>query len=152
MVATYSAKINPFTSKLQLVTDLASATVSNITIAGTPDDSNVTFTATSQPTYLVINGATYSSTGGAITWSYVAGTITLSSPVGAGGSIFGLGAGGSSGTGGHTIEDEGTPLTARTNLNFVGAGVAVTDDSGNDATVVTIGGGTMDIIQLQVFS
>lgn len=127
--------------------------VSNITITGTIDDSNVTFTSASQPTYLVINGATYSSTGGAITWSYLAGTITLSSPVGTGGSIFGLGAGGSSGTGGHTIEDEGTPLTARTNLNFVGAGVVVTDDSGNDATVVTInGGGAMDIIQLQVFS
>lgn len=127
--------------------------VSNITITGTINDSNVTFTSASQPTYLVINGATYSSTGGAITWTYVAGTITLSSPVGIGGSIFGLGAGGSSGTGGHTIEDEGTPLTARTNLNFVGAGVAVTDDSGNDATVVTInGGGAMDIIQLQVFS
>ena len=45
--------------------------------------------------------------------------------------------------GGHTIEDEGTPLTQRTKLNFVGAGVTVTDDSGDDATVVTItsGGG-----------
>ncbi len=40
--------------------------------------------------------------------------------------------------GGHTIEDEGTPLTQRTNLNFVGAGVTVTDDAGNDRTVVTI--------------
>lgn len=42
---------------------------------------------------------------------------------------------------GHTIEDEGTPLTTRTKLNFVGAGVTVTDDSGDDATVVTISGG-----------
>jgi hypothetical protein len=40
----------------------------------------------------------------------------------------------------HTIEDEGTPLTSRTKLNFVGTGVAVTDDSGNDRTVVTISG------------
>ena len=47
---------------------------------------------------------------------------------------------------GHTIQDEGTPLTARTNLNFVGAGVAVTDDAGNDATVVTISsGGSGDV-------
>lgn len=49
-----------------------------------------------------------------------------------------------SGTGGHTIQDEGTPLTARTNLNFVGATVTVTDDAVNDATKVTItavGGG-----------
>ena len=43
------------------------------------------------------------------------------------------------GSGGHTIEDEGTPLTARTKLNFVGLGVTVTDDSGDDASVVTIG-------------
>jgi hypothetical protein len=49
------------------------------------------------------------------------------------------GAGGTGG--GHTIQDEGTPLTQRTNLNFVGAGVTVTDDAGNDATVVTINGG-----------
>lgn len=42
------------------------------------------------------------------------------------------------GGGGHTIQDEGTPLTQRTNLNFVGAGVTVTDDAGNNATVVTI--------------
>jgi len=47
--------------------------------------------------------------------------------------------------GGHTIEDEGTLLTQRTNLNFVGAGVTVTDDAGNDATVVTIPGGGMTV-------
>lgn len=45
------------------------------------------------------------------------------------------------GSGGHTIQDEGTPLTSRSNLNFVGSGVTVTDDSGNDATVVTISSG-----------
>ena len=39
---------------------------------------------------------------------------------------------------GHTIQDEGTPLTARTNLNFVGGGVNATDDVGNDRTDVTI--------------
>lgn len=54
----------------------------------------------------------------------------------------------SSGGGGHTIQDEGTPLTQRTNLNFVGAGVAVTDDSGNDATVVTINGGGGDVTKV----
>lgn len=46
------------------------------------------------------------------------------------------------GTQGHVIEDEGTPLTARAKLNFVGAGVAVTDDEPDDATVVTINGGS----------
>lgn len=64
--------------------------LSPITISGTINDSNVTFTATSQPTFLIINGSMYQQSGGAITWSYSGGTITLSSPVGTGGSIFGL--------------------------------------------------------------
>lgn len=42
------------------------------------------------------------------------------------------------GSSGHTIQDEGTPLTARTNLNFVGSTVIVTDSSGTDASIVTI--------------
>ncbi len=42
------------------------------------------------------------------------------------------------GSSGHTIEDEGTPLTARSNLNIVGVGVDATDDVGNDATIITI--------------
>lgn len=41
-----------------------------------------------------------------------------------------------SGSSGHTIEDEGSVLTARTSLNFVGAGVTATDAGGK--TVVTI--------------
>lgn len=41
--------------------------------------------------------------------------------------------------GGHTIQDEGTPLAQRANLNFVGAGVTVTDGgAGPDSTIVTI--------------
>jgi len=52
--------------------------------------------------------------------------------------------------GGHTIQDEGTPLTSRANLNFVGTGVTVTDDSGTNSTVVTItsggGSGTVDSV------
>jgi hypothetical protein len=49
--------------------------------------------------------------------------------------------------GGHTIQDEGSNLTQRTKLNFVGAGVTVTDDAGNDATLVTItSGGTGDVV------
>lgn len=47
-----------------------------------------------------------------------------------------LGSGG--GGGGHTIEDEGTPLTARTSLNFTGSGVTAADSGGK--TVVTISG------------
>jgi len=40
--------------------------------------------------------------------------------------------------GGHAIQDDGTPVTVRSNLNFTGAGVTLSDDAGNDATVVTI--------------
>ena len=50
--------------------------------------------------------------------------------------------GGASGSGGHTIEDEGVALTQRTNLNFVGSNVTVTDDFLNDTTLVTISGGS----------
>lgn len=39
---------------------------------------------------------------------------------------------------GHVIEDEGIPLPQRAALNFIGQGVTVTDDVGNDATDVTI--------------
>ena len=46
-----------------------------------------------------------------------------------------------SGIDGHTIQDEGTPLTQRTNLNFIGDSVTVTDNSGTDSTDVTITGG-----------
>lgn len=41
------------------------------------------------------------------------------------------------GSGGHVVEDEGTPLTQRANLNFVGVNVSVADSGGK--TVVTIG-------------
>lgn len=50
----------------------------------------------------------------------------------------------SSASGGHVIEDEGTPLAQRAKLNFVGAGVTVSDDSGDDASVVTINSGLSD--------
>lgn len=40
--------------------------------------------------------------------------------------------------GGHVIQEEGSDLNQRTNLNFEGNDVTVTDDSENDATVVTI--------------
>lgn len=64
--------------------------LSIITVSGTINDSNMTFTAAVLPTLLNINGAFYKQTGGAITWTYAVGTITLSSPIGTGGSIFGV--------------------------------------------------------------
>lgn len=47
-----------------------------------------------------------------------------------------------SGGAGHVIADEGNSLAARITLNFVGAGVTVTDDSVNNRTVVNIPGGS----------
>jgi len=44
------------------------------------------------------------------------------------------------GSGGHVIEEEGTPLTQRANLNFVGAGVTAADAGGK--TVVTANAAT----------
>lgn len=52
-------------------------------------------------------------------------SITIASTGGGGGSQ-------------HTIQEEGTPLTARSNLNFVGGSVTATDDAINDATIITI--------------
>ena len=42
--------------------------------------------------------------------------------------------------GGHAIQDEGTPLTQQSNMNFVGAGVDATT-GGEDTTIITIPGG-----------
>lgn len=42
---------------------------------------------------------------------------------------------------GHVIEDEGTPLAQRKNLNFIGTSVTVTDNVGTDSSDVTISGG-----------
>ena len=45
---------------------------------------------------------------------------------------------GGGGINGHVIQDEGTSLPQKPNLNFVGNGVVVTNDNPNNATVVTI--------------
>lgn len=66
------------------------SSITIITVTGTINDSNTSFSASTQPTLLNINGAFYNTSGGAITWSYLAGVITTSSPVGTGGSIYGI--------------------------------------------------------------
>ena len=48
------------------------------------------------------------------------------------------------GGGGHVIEDEGTPLTQRADLNFTGDGVSVADAGAK--TVVTIGSGAFETL------
>lgn len=44
----------------------------------------------------------------------------------------------SGGGGGHVIQNEGSGLTQRTYMNFVGDGVDATDDVGNDTTLISI--------------
>lgn len=60
---------------------------------------------------------------------------------------WGVLAPGSAGAG-HIIKDEGTSLTNRGTLNFVGAGVTATDDAANAQTVVTIPGGGSSSVPL----
>lgn len=54
---------------------------------------------------------------------------------------------GGGGGGAHVIAEEGAGLPPRTTLNFVGASVTVTDDSGDDETTVTIDGGAGHAIE-----
>jgi len=42
------------------------------------------------------------------------------------------------GGGGHVIQEEGSPLTQRANLNFIGAGMTATDNAGSDSTDLTL--------------
>jgi hypothetical protein len=48
---------------------------------------------------------------------------------------------GGGGAGGHVIQDDGTPQTARANLNFFGAGVLVSDNAADDSTDIEIPAG-----------
>lgn len=65
----------------------ASASFAIITMTGTVDDSNTSFTASSTPTVVVINGSSYRD-GHGVTISDT--SVTTDSPVGTGGDIYGL--------------------------------------------------------------
>lgn len=53
---------------------------------------------------------------------------------------YALVSGSSGGGGGHVIQEEGTPLTQRTNLNFKGYPIWATDDAGNNASIISNSG------------
>jgi hypothetical protein len=75
-------------------TSPSSGGLNRLTVAGTIDDSNVSFTVSDTPTYMIINGAMYAqgdTAGGMVIWTNVAGLVTLAFPVGTGGSISALG-------------------------------------------------------------
>jgi len=69
---------------------------------------------------------------------------------GEGGTDTALGSGG--GGGGHTIEDEGTPLTARTSLNFTGSGVTAADSGGKTVVTISSGGDALTSNPLSQFA
>jgi len=66
------------------------------------------------------------------------------------GTTITLGAGG--GGSAHTIEDEGTPLTARTSLNFTGAGVTAADSGGKTVVTISSGGDALTSNPLSQFA
>ena len=81
--------------------------------------------------------ASYSILGTALATTLSASNIiSANSFIGDGSSLTGLG------RDGHTIQNSGSNMTARTNLNFIGTGVVTTDDVGSDTTTVTINVGS----------
>jgi hypothetical protein len=82
-------------------------------------------------------------------WQVVAskGDTGSTGATGATGSTGSAGNDGADGVDGaiSTIQDEGTPLTVRPYLNFIGDAVTVTDDSGNNRTNITISGGALKV-------
>lgn len=75
------------------------------------------------------------------------GTVTANAFAGDGSALTGI-----SGGGGHTIEDEGTPLTARTSLNFVGSGVTAADSGGKTVVTISSGGDALTSNPLSQFA
>jgi hypothetical protein len=76
-----------------------------------------------------LGAATVLNCSGSSTCSLTGGILTISSPSSS--------SGGSGG--GLTIQDEAVSLTARTNLNFTGAGITCVDNSGSTRTDCTVG-------------
>ncbi len=86
---------------------------------------------------------------GSDAWAVVA-VMTVTGPIGPAGPTGPTGATGATGATGPTgpigvVKDEGSALTARGALNFIGAGVAATDNPGTGNTDVTITGGAVNL-------
>lgn len=80
-------------------------------------------------------------------WAKNDGTVVYTNDAGTD-TVLGAGGGG----GGHTIEDEGTPLTARTSLNFVGSGVTAADSGGKTVVTISSGGDALTSNPLSQFA
>lgn len=75
----------------KVISTSGGASLSVLSVTGTVNDTNTSFTIASSPTLVAVNGVLYRTTGDSITWTYLAGTLTLSQPVGSNGSIYALG-------------------------------------------------------------
>jgi hypothetical protein len=67
----------------------------------------------------------------------IAGSNIVISPVDGKGDVI-ISSTGGGGVGGHTIQNNGTSLPQRDNLNFVGPGITASDDAANNATKVRV--------------
>lgn len=63
---------------------------------------------------------------------------------------FTPGAGSSSGGGYTTVQEDGTPLAARTTINFTGAAITCSDSGGVTVCAVTSGGGSGNAVEVTV--
>jgi hypothetical protein len=105
-----------------------SALTSNLPVIGAGSNAIAVGTRTGNTTQFATSTGSHTS-GNCAEWD-ASGNIVQSS-----------GACGIAGSGYGTIQEEGSNLTARTTLNFVGAGATAADDAGNSRTNVTIPGG-----------
>ena len=78
---------DPITHRLLVDSTDSSSGVTVLIATGTVDDANTTFTFASEPTVVVVNGATYRTGKGC---TITGTTVTIGYPVGTGGDIFGL--------------------------------------------------------------
>lgn len=78
---------NPSTHRLLVDASGSSTSIVLLTATGTVDDSNTTFTFTSTPQIVVVNGMSYRNGHGV---TIVTTTATLDSPAGTGGDVYGI--------------------------------------------------------------
>ena len=111
-----------------------------ISISGITGSGGGLYTESETPPSSGTTGDRWLDTSAGILFTYVSDIDSSQwvelSPGGVGATSSGV-----TGSGGHIILDNGSPMDQRTYLDFVGSGVIVTDDSGNDKTVITISGG-----------
>ncbi len=135
--STNAIDINVDNASLEIVADVLKVKSGGITTSLINIDNNLAFNQKEAIQFRVENLISDPIAGnpGRLIWR----SDLLEVRVDDGTSFTALEAGG--GGGGHTILDEGAVLPQRIKLNFIGAGVTVTDDLGNDQSIVTIPGG-----------